>query len=100
MKRRKVIEATRTGPTKKHFELKLECDHVVVKRDNGRRDPPASTSCDPCAILLDRCRAVGGWFKARQVGGTHAALKLLEAEGLVVSSKEVMSAAINWKAKP
>lgn len=100
MKRRKVISAKRTGPTGHHFELKLECGHTVVKRDNGRCTPPARTSCDPCAILLDRARAFDGWFLSRQVGGLHSALKLLEREGLVTSSQGIHGSGVHWKARP
>jgi hypothetical protein len=96
LKRRAVVEADRAG---KHFRLKLECGHSVVKRDNGHKDPPRKTACDACAILLDRCRAQDGWFMARTVGGLLPALKLLEAEGLVESSKQVHSTTLHWKVK-
>jgi hypothetical protein len=96
LKRRKVVSAEHV---RKHFKMKLECGHEVTKRDSGHKNPPKVTRCDPCEIVMDRARAVGGWFQARTIGASHAALKLLEAEGLVESSKEVMSAAVNWRVR-
>lgn len=96
MKRRAVVEADRQG---KHFKLKLECGHTIIRRDYGHKDPPRRTACDVCAILLDRCRAQDGWFLSRTVGGLHAALKLLEREGLVESSKSVHSTTLHWRAR-
>jgi hypothetical protein len=98
MKRRKVIEVERV---ERHaFKLKLECGHTVVKRDGGRKAPPKAIICDACAILLDRCRQADGWFSSRQIRGPHAALRLLEDEGLVDSSKAFHGASFYWKARP
>lgn len=96
MKRRAVVEAERNG---KHFKLKLECGHTAIRRDGGRKDPPKRIECNTCAMLLDRCRAQDGWFLARTVGGLHAALKLLEREGLVESSKSIHSTTLHWRAR-
>jgi len=81
----------------KHFRLKLECGHTLIRRDRG--SVPKRTSCEQCEMLLYRCKLVPdrGWFAARDVQGLLAALKFLEAEGYVESRRDGSHKLLYWR---
>jgi hypothetical protein len=95
MKRRRVIGAKRKG---KHFSMKLECGHVVTKRDRGHKQPPQMTECDECARALERARACAGWFLSSEIGAKPEVLELFKQEGLVEDSRAIRT--VHWKARP
>lgn len=79
------------------WRLTLECGHAV-HRPKKRPTPPASTACEHCEMLLDRCeQQTNWWFSANAVKGTHSALQLLVQEGHLEQNINTLGATIYGK---
>lgn len=92
MRRRLVVGASKA----RVWELQLECGHVVLRREKGR-GAPRRVDCEQCQMILDRLGLAGDWVMSRQVRATHVALRFLEKEGLVESSRGPHSDTFYWR---
>ena len=95
MLRRQVVEVVSNVGLK--YALKLECGHVVTRRDSGRRYPPKSTYCDECVMVVERLERAEGLISTQDARATRTTLRFLEDEGLVEGRRPVSSQTVYWK---
>lgn len=96
MLRRKVVKVVANEGSKR-YALELECGHIARRRDSGTKKPPKSTYCDDCVIVLERLERADGLVSAKDIKSSKAALRFLEAEGLVESRRSIGAKTVYWK---